>query len=90
MQRKRMNLRCQFGRQDPVHGPVPVHPVLALERIGHDDHIEVAFRTGRHAVHVALINHFEVGRREFGHDFLLYRLLNRDHRGLAFPCRPPR
>ena len=80
-----VNLRCEFDFEDAVHRPVPVHPVPPLERIGHHHHLEVAFRTGRHAVHMAFVDHREVGRREFGRDLLLYRVLDGRHRHSSFP-----
>ena len=54
-----MNASVQLLLERGVHHSVPAQRSLAREGLADDHDLEVALRSGRHRVHVALVEHLD-------------------------------
>ncbi len=66
----------QLFRQHPVDLTMTAQQALALERLAHHHDLEVALGARGHPVHVAFVDHLQMGGGEGGGQLGLYLLLH--------------
>ena len=72
-----MNAAGQFVGQQRIQGPMPCQQPLTIELLADHHQLEVGFRSRRHPVHIAFVNHFKMHGRQrrlyLAFDDTLYR-----------------